>query len=290
MERCAFLSIDSLQEFECYDHLLFEPFNNRGWEVDTVSWHSETVDWNLYDAVIIRSCWDYHKHARRFLEVLGVIDASSAVLANSLDLVKWNINKKYLKDLQEQDIPIVPTLWADDIKSVAFEEIFSILGTDELIIKPTVGAGADDTFRINKEDPGESLTKATGTLSGRTVMIQPFMQNIITEGEYSLFYFNGRYSHAILKTPESADFRAQEEHGGRLKTVKAGQEMLKAAEKVKQAVPGRPLYNRIDFVKADGSFLVMEVELIEPSLYFNMDSESPRRFTEAFINWLAEIG
>jgi hypothetical protein len=109
------------------------------------------------------------------------------------------------------------------------------------------------------------------------------MENIIHEGEYSLFYFNGAYSHAILKTPESNDFRVQEEHGGQLETVKPESQLKQAGKKTMQHLPEMPLYARIDFVRSDQNQLqLMEIELIEPSLYFNMDPKASERFAKAF--------
>lgn len=289
MENVAFLSIDSLTGFKSYDHLLVEPFKHCGWRAETVSWHAKDVDWDTFDTVIIRSCWDYHKHAQRFLYTLRQIENSSAALVNSLDLVQWNINKKYLKDLRAQHVPIVSTLWNDELKLADMDGFFSTFNTDEIVIKPAVGAGSDDTFRISKKETNSVYKDIKTSLNGRAFLVQPFIKNIVSEGEYSLFYFNDRYSHTVLKTPKSGDFRVQEEHGGRLQTIEANQAMLQVAESVREVLPQRPLYNRIDLVRNNNSFLVMEIELIEPSLYFNMDPESPQRFVKAFLEWRADI-
>ncbi len=284
MKKCAFLSMDSLKAYECYDDLLVEPFNKTGWKVDTVSWRDETVEWAFYDAVIIRSCWDYQQNPNEFIKVLSKIDLSSARLANSLDLVRWNIEKTYLKNLREQSIAIVPTLWEANFNSKNLSTYFAAFDTGEIIIKPVIGANADRAFRVKKESSSAhaELIKYFGNSS---FLVQPFVKSIIDEGEYSLFYFGGCYSHSILKTPKKGDFRSQEEHGSKLQLVKAGGELLKSGEKALLALPEQPLYARIDFVRGKNSFLLMEVELIEPSLYFNMDPDSPHRFVEAFESW-----
>ncbi|MCJ7552867.1 MAG: hypothetical protein MUO34_03185, partial [Ignavibacteriaceae bacterium] len=123
----------------------------------------------------------------------------------------------------------------------------------------------------------------------RDYMVQPFMKNIIDEGEYSLFYFGGKYSHAISKTPKESDFRVQEEHGGIIKLVKPSTEQLLHAENSLNKINPLPLYARIDLVRTpDDQFALMELELIEPSLYFNMDIESPKRFAEIFNQWMKD--
>ncbi len=281
--------MDSLRGFECYDHLLVEPFKRRGWKVQTVSWRNKTADWNFFDAVIIRSCWDYQEDSFRFLDVLYKIDQSSALLANSLDLVEWNINKSYLKVLDEQGVTVVPTLWQDNFNPDDLPAYFSEFDTNEIIIKPTISANADNTFYLKKPLADSSVMKLHKVFNNKPFLVQPFMQNIVGEGEYSLFYFNGNFSHAILKTPNPGDFRVQEEHGGRLKSVKPSTELLKSGDVTMKALPKQPLYARVDFASGNSSYFLMEVELIEPSLYFNMDSGSPERFTGAFIQmWKAK--
>ena len=120
-------------------------------------------------------------------------------------------------------------------------------------------------------------------------MVQPFMENICLEGEYSCFYFDGKYSHSILKTPKAQDFRVQEEHGGRLTSIKAEAKLLEQADIALKAINELPLYARVDFVRYRQGFALMEAELIEPSLYFNMDEESAARFAGAFVERMARL-
>jgi len=287
MPHCAFLTMDNLDEFEVYDELLLEPLAELGWSVDMVSWRTNGVDWNRYEAVIIRSPWDYQQEAKRFMQVLRDIDASSARLENPLSLVKWNIDKTYLRELEDQGILIVPTLWGEQLEPDELDHAFKTLQTDELIIKPTVSANADDTFRVKKEMDSDLQKQINATFAHRSYMIQPFMQHIVDEGEFSLFYFGGSYSHTILKIPGSGDFRVQEEHGGRLRSVDPEEQLLERALKTMEKIQPQPLYARADFVRTNSDdFALMELELIEPSLYFNMDPESPKRFARIFHNWM----
>lgn len=286
MKKCALLSMDNLDAFECYDHLLIEPMAKVGWDVEEVSWRNPSIDWNSFDVVVVRSTWDYQDDSKVFLEVLNQIDKSTALLLNPLPLIKWNVNKRYLAELEEKGVTIVPTNWSSSYTKSDFTDALKKFAVNQLIIKPCVSANADDTFRLNsgQEINHELLEKR---FRNRECMIQPFMRSVIQEGEYSLFYFNGKLSHTILKKPKTNDFRVQEEHGGQLTLVSAEKKLLNSAEKVLENLPFKTLYARLDFVRKDDEFALMEAELIEPSLYFNLDKDSPKRFTSAFLEYIA---
>jgi len=287
MKKCVFLTMDSLQDFECYDHLTFTHLENSGWSVEEISWHKTKVNWNDYDLVIIRSPWDYQNDAEGFLRVLDKIEASTATLANPVEIVRWNINKRYLLTLENKGINIVPTVFKDSINVAQLVEYFEHFSVDELILKPSVSANADDTFRLSLKDLKKQTSKLNALFVHRDCMIQPFMDSVISEGEYSLFYFNGALSHAILKVPATNDFRVQEEHGGSLKSIVPEQQLKECGDLVLDAIEGELLYARFDFVRSKSDFFLMEAELIEPSLYFNLDENSARRFTEAVTDYMA---
>lgn len=290
MKKVVFLTMDNLENFECYDDLLIAPFNKVGWEVNKVSWRKKNVDWNNYDTVIVRSTWDYQSDYEKFLQVLNTIDKSTAVLFNDLETLKWNLNKAYLRDLEQSRVNIVPTIWEKNFNTRQPKNYFEYFQTDEIIIKPNVSANADNTFLLNQNEFENFVPVLSTTFNKLEFMIQPFIKNITTEGEYSLFYFNGKYSHTILKTPKKNDFRVQEEHGGIIKAVNTDQQKQKIAENIIGKLPSVPLYARIDLVRTEkDDFALMELELIEPSLYFQLDKESPERFVKAFAERMSEL-
>ncbi len=284
--RCCFLSMDDLAGYVSDDELAIEPLNDLGWEVETISWRDEAADWNDFEAVIIRTPWDYQDEPEKFIEVLRRIDSSSARLENALSIVEWNLDKRYLRKLEDRGVRIVPTLWSEAVISAErFSEWKRELANDELIMKPTISATAKDTFRLVEFDDALS-----DVFSGRSYMVQPFMRQIIEEGEYSLFYFNGVYSHTILKAPTAGDFRVQEEHGGLITAVEPEFRMLETAKQINDLIDPLPLYSRIDLVRCDdGGFALMELELIEPALYFRMDEGSPQRFAREFDRRMNEL-
>lgn len=283
--KIAFLSTSDLEGFFVYDELTLPHFAASGVEVDTVPWR-KTINWNQYDAVIVRSTWDYQQAPEDFLTCLAQIEASSAVLINPYSLMAWNIKKTYLKDLDNQGVAIVPTLWATGIDKSQIDAAFEAFSTDTIIVKPVLSANADDTFRLNRLAFTEQLDALTTLFHQRELMIQPFLAAIVEEGEYSLFYFDNQYSHAIVKRPKAGDFRVQEEHGGELAVYQPQPDVLAMANRALDAMPSASLYARVDVVRTDGGWAIMELELIEPSLYFNLDEDAPKRFVDAFHQYI----
>jgi hypothetical protein len=292
IQHCAILTMNDLDDFEVYDNLIEQPLLTLGWQMHMVSWRDESVNWNDYAAVIIRSPWDYQDDAPAFLHVLNKIEQSSTHLENSLATVEWNIDKQYLHELESNGVNIVKTLWHKNLRKKHVVEYFTELNVDQLVIKPRISANADNTFWLTKDNYQALYPQLEKAFSASEFLVQPFMESVINEGEYSLFYFNGIYSHTILKTPKDSDFRVQEEHGGRLASISPEASLINHAEQALSAIKaqiGMPLYARIDLVRSDAGFALMEAELIEPSLYFNMDEQSATRFAQAFVNRMQSL-
>ena len=274
--RICFLSMDDLAGYVSDDELALPHLAELGIRTDILSWRQTVIDWSAFDAVIIRTPWDYQQYPNEFLEVLSGIETETA-LHNSLEIVRWNLDKTYLRDLAEKGVRIVPTLWRQRYDAAPFANWLDELSTDEVIVKPTVSATAAFTYRLREFDVSLFFVFAE-----REFLVQPFMSSILDEGEYSLFYFNGEYSHAIVKRPKPADFRVQEEHGGIITEIEADEEMRDAASDVLEHIEEDLLYARVDLVRDDeGKFALMELELIEPSLYLRMNADAPARFAAA---------
>lgn len=274
--RICFLSMDDLAGYVSDDELAVPHLSELGIRTDILSWRQTAVPWSEFDAVIIRTPWDYQKYPREFLATLENIE-SLTTLHNPLDIVRWNLDKTYLRDLAEKGVRIVPTLWRQRYDAASFEGWLDELATAEVIIKPAVSATAAFTYRLREFD-----ASLIPVFAEREFLVQPFVSSILGEGEYSLFYFNGEYSHAIVKRPKPADFRVQEEHGGIITEIEADDAMRAAAADVLTHIDEDLLYARVDLVRdADGKFALMELELIEPSLYLRMNADAPARFAAA---------
>jgi len=285
MNRCAFLTLDERGDFVIDDECAIAPLAALGWDVSTLSWRQTELPWSRFDAVIIRSTWDYWDDVPAFLQALERINRQTR-LANPLDMVHWNLAKTYLRDLEGKGVGVVPTLWLDGLGDQSAAACADRLRTSELVVKPVIGANGQDAFRFSRDEDPKRWAGIAARFPGRACMVQPFMQNVIAEGEFSLFYFNGIFSHAILKTPAPKEFRSQEERGADIRAVQPEELLLRRARQAIAAVSPAPLYGRIDLVRdASADFLVMELELIEPSLYLRMDPEAPARFARAVDDW-----
>ncbi len=285
-KRVAFLVMEDPGDFATDYHLGIEPLEALGWEVETVAWRSKP-DWNAFDAVYICTPWDYPQHAEEFFDVLRAIDASRAVLFNPISIVEWNIDKTYLRDVEARGDDIVPSLFPGAIEPRRWFDHFNV---DALVIKPTIGGNAVDAFVLENPVPPTLLETLQKTFAGRGFVVQPFIDSIRSEGEYSLFFMNGEYSHATVKIPKAGDFRVQEEHGAEIIVVEPPEDLLTVGHRVFSHVEPLPVYGRGDWVRGpDGRWLLMELELIEPSLYLRCDSGAPARFARAFDQRFEEL-
>lgn len=278
--------MDNLEGYYTYDEITAQLLIEKGVPVEFHSWRA-AVDWNKFSAVIIRSTWDYQTDVEAFLSVLKTIDESSALLLNPLDVVRWNVKKTYLLELEHKGVPIIPTHYGHGLTDEDLRRFETEFEGEELIVKPIIGANSEGIFRLQKPLNSAHSREAVAHYSDKPFFAQPFLNSIITEGEISLIYTRSEFSHAIIKRPKSGDFRVQEEHGGVFELYEPEAEALMISEKALQAVPGYSaddplLFARVDLVRlAHAGLAVMELELIEPSLYLNLDEQSPRRFAEA---------
>lgn len=285
MPTIAYLTMASLAGYECDDPLTFEPLARLGVEVVMSPW-DQSVDWKRFDAVIVRSPWDYQKRFGEFLGVLRQIDASGTQLWNPYPLMEWNLHKSYLLELQQLGIPIVPSIRGRDLTLARLRELPSQLATDEIVIKPIVGAGAHRTHRLRFPLAESQVLDAVHDHAQSEYLAQPFLRAIVEEGEYSLIYLGGKLSHAILKTPKAGDFRSQEEFGSKLVSITPSEQLRRSADRVIAAIRPRPLYARVDLIRHNGSFALMEVELVEPALYLSKSPGAAERFAQVIADAL----
>jgi hypothetical protein len=232
-----------------------------------------------FDLIMPLMAWGYQRAPAGWFQALDDWEAEGLAFANPIATLRWNTNKDYLFDMAEAGVAIVPSqlshaLTGDDIAAAR-----SAFDCATLVIKPTISGGADGTYRLGPNDviPFEVLE--------REMLIQPLMPMIASEGEFSLFYFAGQFSHAILKIPEVGDFRVQEQFGGREVTVEAPAAALAVADAALAAAPGPLTYARVDMVRGEGdAFFLMELELIEPSLFLDHASDGGAAFVAAVTN------
>lgn len=283
MRRCAFLTMTDPGDYVIDDRHAYEPLRALGWRVEAVPWNRPDTAWEAYDLVVIRSPWDYTRAPGAFLATLAEIERRGVQLENRLPLVRWNLDKSYLRDLAARGVAIVPTVWRERLAQGELETLFDEVASEEMVIKPAIGASAEGAYRLDVRTARQRSAEVEAYYARRALQAQPLVHAVLDEGEFSLVYFNGEHSHTLLKTPRADDFRVQEEHGGVIRPVAADEALRAAGEAIFEALDEKPLYLRADFVRAnDGrSYWLMELELVEPSLYLRMDPEAPGRFARA---------
>ena len=239
--RLAYLTMENTDGWSIDADLAFPSMEAMGWQVDAVAWRSDSPDWDRYDAVYIGVPWDYPEDPEGFLATLGRIDQSRALLVNDLELVNWSLAKTYLRDLEQRGADIVPSLWHDEMNLQVLEEAFDLHGTDRIIVKPVVSTNATDTYLLTQERARELTDELRRVFTNRPFVVQPFIETILTDGEYSLFYFNRELSHATVKIPKQGDFRVQEEHGADLSSITPKAALVEAGALVMSLVEPMPV-------------------------------------------------
>jgi hypothetical protein len=259
---------------------LLEALRRAGLAADAPVWHDEAVDWTAYDLLVIRTPWDY---SERFGEFMAWLDRASAVtrILNAPDLIRWNIDKRYLDDFQALGVPVIPSTFCDTATEA--EAAIAAVGAGRLVVKPSVSAGSRDTGLFAPGDPGALALARRIIAGGKTAMVQPAAETVISHGENALFYFDGRYAHTFHKGPILAAgggyvggaYRsdispgepspAERDLGDRVMTA-IGQI---AARRGFTEDSGRPLYARIDIASSENGEQpqVLEVEVFEPAYF-----------------------
>ena len=286
MRRIAFLTLSDPTGWVIDDELAVLPLARRGIKVETIPWNRAGVDWSRYELVVIRSTWDYQYHAEEFLRTLEEIERVTR-LENSSETARWNMRKTYLLELASKGIETVPTFWREGLHAGELVPLFEELRSDAAVIKPVLSGSALGAWRLDSERVHEHADEIEAYYAGRPLMLQPFERGIVEEGEFSMMYFNGVHSHTILKVPKRGDFRVQEEHGSALSHVDPEPALLAAGDAAMAAIGRKLLYARVDFVRSGGTFRLMELELVEPSIYLRTEPGAPERFADAVVALLS---
>ncbi len=261
-----------------------------GLETRVVDWDDPDVQWASFDLALLRSTWDYPDRLREFL-VWADSAGSVTTLLNSPQVVRWNTDKHYLAELARADVPVVPSSFIEPGENAeqAIAAFLARHGSGEFVVKPAVGAGSRDTQRHVRTEVAPAVAQAQRLLGAkRSVLLQPYLDRVDTEGETALIFFAGRFSHAIRKGPLLLPGATASPAIGLFAPEKItprspGADELRAADQVLTALPfPPPLYARIDLIRdSTGSPTLLELELTEPSLFFAHASGAAERFTAA---------
>ena len=281
--RCAqkpnFITWDigDIENFFVDDRMLINTFIEKGHHASQVIWNDPTIDWKKFDIVLIRSAWDYIDHFTEFLRVLQQIEASGCLLLNNYETVKWNVDKNYLLDLMRWNVPVVPTFKAS---TPGLTELFRKNQWSEIIIKPTIGGGASNIRRLGIAALQRSIDELANP---DDFLVQPMIASVISEGEYAFIYIDGKLSFTHLKKPASGDYRVQGIYGGTIDVTQPLETDMNQVGSIYNMIPFDPLYARIDVVRMGEDLAVMELEMIEPILNFELSPHGVEDFVQGVI-------
>ncbi len=272
--RLAVATSSELPAFQPDDLGLASALEKRGVESTICVWNDPHMDWSAFDAVLIRTIWDYYKHHASFLAWLDRLDRIGVPTINDSALLRWNSDKRYLLELADRGVGIVPTRLAGHAE---LAEVLAAMPPQQLVIKPTISGSAWHTVRGTTGDT--AFDAAVQRLPPEhDYLVQPFIPEIVSDGEWSLLYFGGRFSHAVIKRPALGDFRVQDEFGGSIEPAQPTAEMLAFAAQALVVVAAighhDPAYVRVDGVICGDRFLIMELELIEPFLFLATSTDA----------------
>lgn len=263
------------------DAILTKALEAKGYRVVRKSWSDNFFKWETSRFVIFRTTWDYFDRFKQFNKWLTATQHKTTFI-NSADLIKWNLDKHYLDYLKDKNIPTVATLFIDKGAQISLSAIYSELGAGEIVIKPVISGAARHTYRISEQQLPNHESIFQDLIANEDMMAQHFQESIITKGEIAFMVMNGKFTHAVLKKARQGDFRVQDDFGGTLHDYDPTTAEITFAEAAVKACPELPLYARVDVIHDNnGELAVMELELIEPELWFRRNPAAAAKLAGA---------
>ena len=273
--RLALVTCDAFPTLYADEQALPARFADAGADARPVSWSDRSVDWRSFDRVVLRSTWDYFERIDEFRAWLDRLDREQVPLVNPTSLVRWNFDKRYLAELATRGAHLVDTRFVDAGEPLDLDALVRERGWSDVILKPAVSGGAYRTHRFPAAEARALQPELDAILRVSGALVQPFAPEITEEGEWSMLFFGGAFSHAALKTPTAGEFRVQTQFGGAYRAMPPPPSMLAAATAIVAALPLPAVYARIDGIRRGDDFLLMEVEAIEPYLFLPFALDAP---------------
>ena len=277
----AFVTCWKLPEMHADDRLTADVLRGRGLCVVSAVWDDPAVDWRRYRCVVIRSTWDYHHHQDRYAAWLRRCADDGVRLWNPSTAVLANMNKRYLSDLEQRGVEVVPTEYLDIGHGLSLRGLLERRGWDRAVVKPAVSASAYRTWRTTLATADRDQPAFEEDSDQHEVLVQPHVEEIVTRGEWSLVFLAGQYSHATIKRPAAGDFRVQEELGGHSSPADPPDHVIESARHILSLSPSPLLYARVDGVERERQFMLMELEINEPYLFLGSSPGAAVRFADA---------
>jgi len=280
--KIALLTCDKLADLLPSDQLLIPELAKQGVFAKAEIWDDESVNWLEYDYLIFRNTWDYFEKEVKFNKWLSKIEKLGIPTLNSIAIIQENKHKFYLREMENKGFKIIPTIFIDKTANL---NLLSLIPHDwqMAVIKPAFSGGAYQTLVFKHEETDEINNKYKSIASEKDLLLQKFMPEINTIGETSFIFFDKIFSHCVIKKPAAGDFRVQVQFGGNYAAVIPEIIALETAQQIVDQFSGDLLYARVDGIIINGELHLMEVECIEPDLYFTFGEGSLQRFVSSIL-------
>jgi glutathione synthase/RimK-type ligase-like ATP-grasp enzyme len=287
IQQIALITCESLGNYtanaDSEDERLYQFLTGKGLPVTWQVWDDANVDWSRFDALIIKSPWDYFDKIAAFYNWLDKVEAAGCKVLNPVKTLRWNADKLYFKDMEAAGVTIVPTVWLEQGSTFNAQAAFAELGSEKIIVKPRVSGGAKNTFALTIDEAKAKTSEINQLLLQEPFLAQPFIEEIKTDGEWSFIFFGGNYSHTVLKTAKPGDFRVQHFFGGTIHTPTPPAALLATAQTIVDKFAKDCLYARVDGVALNNELVLMELELIEPFLFLSTSEGNLERYYQALM-------
>ncbi len=256
------------------DRLVLEALEKKGLKVSKVAWSDTSFDWTSTKCALFRSTWDYAEKFLEFSDWLMNVSTKTKLI-NRYDLVVWNLDKHYLRELKQAGVSIVETYFIQPKNGRTLKEIHKETGWEHTVLKPTISAAAKDTYKLHPDNLEQHEARYRELIKRESMMLQPFQDSVLERGELSLMMIGGKYSHAVLKKPKKGDFRVQDDFGGTVHDYTPTEAEINLAIATIKACDRMPLYARVDMVNDNnGKPAICELELVEPEMWFRRNEKA----------------
>lgn len=270
------------------DKLLSDALLTLGITTTRVEWSDPKIDWTSANAAVFRTTWDYFDRPSEFDAWLDTVQ-SQLLLINAPSLIRWNMDKHYLKDIEKRGFPIVKTVFIQPGDSTTLSEVMESMNWTEVVLKPCISGGARETHRIRKDQVSAYEPVLQKLVAQESMIIQEFHQSILDQGEVSHMVMGGNYTHSVLKKGKGDDFRIQDDFGGTLHTYEANKAEKAMAEAVFASCSPLPVYGRLDIMwDTAGNPMIGELEIIEPELWLRKHPAAALPFAKGIQRALEE--
>ena len=286
--RIALATYSKRPQLTEWDQKLIPLFQNESIHAEAVVWDAPHEEWSNFDAIIIRSIWDYHLKYKEFINWLSHLKTLEIPVLNPIEILKKNAHKFYLKELCNKGISVLPSLYLEQSHHIDLSQIKK-LGWENAVIKPAVSASSFLTKSFNQNDIPNIEKEYKEVINERDLLVQQFAPEIPETGEYSIMFFNRTYAHTVLKKAKQGEFRVQSDFGGSARSVFMDKHIIDQAEEILSHFEGPILQARVDGIIRNDQFVLMEIELIEPQLFFNLDKNALSLYVQSATSILRKL-